>query len=218
MKHGFAPAGMTTEKAEVIVSHLQSRLADLIDLSLTLKHVHWNVVGFGFRSAHEMMDEQADTVRGLIDEMAERITTMGAIAAGLPGQVIDSRSSDADYSLGRGPVTAHFGALDKVYERVIGHFRESIPAVEDDHVSQDLLISQTATLDLNHWFIRAHLSDTEGDLATEGTQDELEAAATSASLMQPGGETERAEDDQRTREDDEGERDEEKDKELAPLT
>lgn len=189
MEPQYAPAGMSTEDAGEVTEILQSRLSDLVDLSLTLKHVHWNVVGFGFIGIHKLMDEQTDAVRALIDEVAERITTLGAVAAGLPSQVVDGRSSDGDYALGRGPVMAHLGALDKLYERVISQHRHAISAVEKmDPVSADLLISQTATLDLNHWFVRAHLSDTEGNLATVGTDSELEAAAASADLLQPGGE------------------------------
>lgn len=189
MKPQYAPSGMSTGDAGEVTDILQSRLTDLIDLSLTLKHVHWNVVGFGFIGIHKLMDEQVDAVRSLVDEVAERITTMGAVATGLPSQVVDGRSSDGDYSLGRGPVMAHLGALDKVYERVISGYRDAIPAVEKtDPVSEDLLISQTATLDLQHWFVRAHLSDTEGNLATVGNDSELEAAAASASLLQPSGE------------------------------
>lgn len=191
MKHVFAPAGMDLRTAETITETLQGRLADLADLSMTLKHVHWNVVGFGFIATHELMDRQVAVVNEMIDEVAERITTMGAIAGGLPSQVIANRSSDEDYALGRGPVMAHLGALDKVYGRVVAAHREALEEVgEDDLVTQDLLIGQIAKLDLNHWFIRAHLENTEGRLATEGTKSELDAAATSAALLQPGGDSE----------------------------
>jgi starvation-inducible DNA-binding protein len=191
MEHQYAPAGLSNDSAQEITRTLQERLADLIDLSLTLKHVHWNVIGFGFISIHKLMDEQTVTLRGLIDEVAERITTMGAVAAGLPTQVVEGRSAKGDYALGRGPVMAHLGALDKAYERVIVGHREAISAVaKHDPVSEDLLIGQTAKLDLNHWFIRAHLSDTEGRLATSGAESELDAAATAAELLQPTGEIE----------------------------
>ena len=189
MEPQYAPAGMSTEHAGEVTEVLQTRLADLIDLSLTLKHVHWNVVGFGFIGIHKLMDEQTNAVRGLIDEIAERITTLGAVATGLPSQVVDGRSSHGDYALGRGPVMAHLGALDKVYERVISGHRDAISAVgQVDPVSEDLLISVTATLDLHHWIVRAHLSDTEGNLSTVGADSELDAAAASAHLLQPGGE------------------------------
>lgn len=177
----FAPAGMSTKTAGQATDLLQTRLAELIDLALTLKHIHWNVVGSGFIAVHELMDEQHELVLELIDEVAERITTMGAIAAGLPGQVVDNRDSTIDYALGKAPVMAHLGALDKVYERVCsGHRKATEEVAELDPVTEDLLIGQTAKLDLNHWFVRAHLEDTAGNLATKGAKSELDAAVASA--------------------------------------
>lgn len=181
MESNFAPAGISTSDAASITEILQERLADLIDLSLTLKHVHWNVNGAGFIAIHKLMDEQNEVVRGLVDGVAERITTMGGVAAGLTGEVAKMRSQDSDYALGRAPVSAHLGALDQVYRRVCANHRDAAAEIgEVDLVSQDLLVGQTAILDLNHWFVRAHLSDTSGRLVTEGIDDELDAAVEAA--------------------------------------
>lgn len=181
MEHQFAPPGMNVEDAEKVTELLQTQLANLIDLSLTLKHIHWNVNGMGFMAIHELMDQQNGQVRDLVDEVAERITTLGGIAAGLTDQVSDYRTADADYALGRAPVMAHLGALDKVYERVIGGHRDATDGVSKlDPVSEDLLIGQTAKLDLYHWFVRAHLEDTAGHLLTGDSKDELDAAVAGA--------------------------------------
>lgn len=186
MKHQYAPSGMDTGQAEKITTILQERLASLIDLSLTLKHIHWNVVGSGFVAIHEMMDTQTDSVRDMVDEVAERISTLGGVAGGLATQVVEMRSADEEYALGRAPVMAHLGALDKVYERVGRGHREAIEHVASlDLVTQDMLTSQTAQLEMNHWFVRAHLSDTDGRLATEGTGTQLDAATAAAYALQP---------------------------------
>lgn len=185
LEHRYAPAGMTTGDAEKVAFVLQHRLAALIDLSLTLKHVHWNVVGPGFIAMHELMDEQVDVVRGFVDEIAERISTLGGVAAGLPGLVVQRRGSD-DYALGRAPVPAHLGALDKVYERVGKGHREAIGDVDEiDPISGDLLITQASRLELHHWLIRSHLSDTSGRLVTESATDEMDAAIAAAYALQP---------------------------------
>lgn len=186
MEHRYAPAGMNTGQAEKIGAILQERLASLIDLSLILKHVHWNVIGSGFIAVHEMMDTQTDDVRAMVDEIAERISTLGGVAGGLAGQVVEMRSADDEYALGRAPVMAHLGGLDKVYERVGSGHREAIEQVANmDAVTEDLLITQTARLELNHWFIRAHLSDTDGRLATEGATNQLDAAVAAGHALQP---------------------------------
>jgi starvation-inducible DNA-binding protein len=186
IRHHYAPAGLDTGEAEKLATILQERLSSLIDLSLTLKHVHWNVVGSGFIAVHEMMDTQTESARAMVDEVAERITTLGGVAAGLATQVVDMRSADDEYALGRAPVVAHLGALDKVYERIGAGHREAIEQVSGvDPITEDLLISQTAQLEMSHWFVRAHLSDVDGRLATEGAVDQLEAATTAVAL-QPG--------------------------------
>ncbi|MDX1469662.1 MAG: DNA starvation/stationary phase protection protein [Acidimicrobiia bacterium] len=173
----FAPPGLSPDAATAITEALQRRLASLIDLSLTLKHVHWNVVGPGFMSLHKLMDEQAAAVSTLVDEMAERITTLGGVAAGLPDLISRYRSSDEDYALGRAPATAHLGALEKAYAGVIGGHRESLDQIERlDPVSGDVLVGQIRVLELNQWFIRAHLADIDGELSTAGASDEVDAA------------------------------------------
>lgn len=186
MEHRYAPAGMDTGQAEKVGVILQERLASLIDLSLILKHVHWNVVGRGFIAVHELMDRQTDDTRKMIDDVAERISTLGGVAGGLAGQVVDMRPASDEYALDRAPVMAHLGALDKVYERIGSGHREAIEQVSSiDPVSEDLLISQAAQLELNHWFIRAQISDTDGRLVTEGTANQLDAAAAAGHTLQP---------------------------------
>lgn len=186
MEHMYAPAGLDTSTAEKLATILQERLSSLLDLSLTLKHVHWNVVGPGFIAVHEMMDAQVADTRAMIDEVAERISTLGGVAGGLASQVVEGRDADGDYELGRAPVMSHLGALDKVYERVGSGHRAAIEQVADvDPVSEDLLIAQTSKLELNHWFIRAHLSDVDGRLATAGTDSQVDAATAATYALQP---------------------------------
>lgn len=186
MQHHYSPSGMSSGQAEKTSAVLQERLATLIDLSLILKHVHWNVVGSGFVAVHEMMDDQTESVRGMIDAVAERISTLGGVPAGLASLVVDLRSSDEDYALGRAPVMAHLGALDKVYEQVGSGHRQAIEQVSSlDPVTEDLLITQTAQLEMNHWFIRAHLEDTDGRLVTEGAGTQLDAATEAVYRLQP---------------------------------
>ncbi|HEY5891241.1 MAG TPA: DNA starvation/stationary phase protection protein [Acidimicrobiia bacterium] len=181
MESNFAPAGMSISDAESSNQILQERLSDLIDLSLTLKHVHWNVSGPGFIAVHKLMDAQTALIRDLVDEVAERITTMGGVAAGLAGEVTRMRSQNEDYALGRAPVVAHLGALDQTYSRVCSKHREAAAEIgETDLVSQDLLVGQTGKLDLNHWFIRAHLEDTSGHLITGDAATEMDAAVEAA--------------------------------------
>jgi starvation-inducible DNA-binding protein len=172
----YTTPGLSHEQAEHVIGLLQNRLHAMNDLQLTLKHVHWNVVGPHFIAVHEMIDPQVDAVRGFADDVAERIATLGGSPQGTPGAIVKERDWD-DYAIGRAGTQEHLGALDLVYRGIIGTNRAVIQELDDiDLVTQDMVIGQTEQLELFHWFIRAHLEDQGGRLATEDATSESEAA------------------------------------------
>ena len=172
----FTAPGLSAQDGETVVDVLQERLAALIDLSLTLKHIHWNVVGPAFIGVHTMLDPQYAGVQVMVDATAERIATLGGVPSGLPGNIVSTRSWD-DYDLGRADSQAHLAALDLVYRNVIESHRAAIDSTEKpDPVTQDMLIGQTGELEQYHWFVRSHLEDYAGGLANAGANTELDAA------------------------------------------
>lgn len=183
MQYHYSPAGMTPAQAEKTGTLLQGRLTDLLDLSLTLKHAHWNVVGAEFLPVHRLLDEWVVAVRTMTDETAERIATLGGIPNGLPGRLAATRTW-SDYELGRGLAAAHLGALDLVYDRVIRSHRETMAELtETDPVTADMLTQQTTDLEKQQWMIRAQLQNTAGTIPTEGSHDQIDAAV-SATVAQ----------------------------------
>lgn len=172
----FTAPGLDEAVAQRIVTLLQSRLDACNDLHLTLKHVHWNVVGPHFIAVHEMIDPQVDAVRGFADDLAERIATLGGSPQGTPGSLVQRRTWD-DYEIGRATTQQHLAALDVVYQGVITSYRDGIKELDElDLVTQDMFIAQTEQLELFHWFVRAHLEDTGGNLRTAGDSSEKAAA------------------------------------------
>jgi starvation-inducible DNA-binding protein len=156
--------GLDEERARSAITILQERLAALLDLQLTLKHIHWNVVGLNFISIHEFLDPQVDSVREMSDAVAERIATLGGEPLGTPGAILKFRSWD-DYELNREPAVRHLSALDAVYNGVIADHRKAMEELEElDPVTQDLFIGHLAHLEQYQWFVRAHLQDASGDV------------------------------------------------------
>ncbi|NUR08166.1 MAG: DNA starvation/stationary phase protection protein [Nocardioidaceae bacterium] len=173
--HYTAP-GLGEADAGRIIELLQSRLHAANDLHLTLKHVHWNVVGPHFFAVHQMIDPQVEKVRSMADDLAERIATLGGSPKGTPGSIVAERDWD-DYTIGRASTQEHLGSLDVVYRGVVASHREAIDELDKlDLVTQDMLIGQTEQLELFHWFIRAHLEDQGGRLATSAAGSEVEGA------------------------------------------
>jgi starvation-inducible DNA-binding protein len=172
----FTIPGLTDKQAARLSELLQRQLSTYNDLHLTLKHIHWNVVGPNFIGVHEMIDPQVEAVRTFADDVAERIAALGGAPEGTPGAIIRDRAWD-DYSLGRDTVQAHLAALDLVYNGVIEDIRKAIDETDDvDLVTQDLLIDQAGALEKFQWFVRAHLESSGGKLAHEGARHEKSAA------------------------------------------
>ncbi|MBI5027932.1 MAG: DNA starvation/stationary phase protection protein [Actinobacteria bacterium] len=158
----FTLPGLTREESSRVVQILQERLVCYSDLHLTLKHVHWNVVGPNLIGVHEMIDPQVELVRLYADQVAERIAALGASPKGTPGAIVATRSWE-DYPLGRDLVQAHLEELDKVYDGVVESNRTAMDELEDlDLVTQDLLIGHTGELEKFQWFVRAHLENARG--------------------------------------------------------
>lgn len=172
----YTVPSLTAEEGAKVAAILQERLNSLTDLHLTLKHVHWNVVGPHFIAVHEMLDPQVDAVRLMADDVAERIATLGAEPVGTPGALVAARTWE-DYSLGRATTIEHLGALDEVYQGVIAAHRQAADATAElDDVTNDLLIGNLRELEQFHWFVRAHLESSAGELSTAGATTELGAA------------------------------------------
>ena len=164
MSVNYTVPGLDNDQATKIIELLQIRLSAYNDLHLTLKHVHWNVIGRNFISVHEMIDPQVDLVRTYADDVAERIAALGGSPLGTPGRIVKDRSWD-DYSLGRAGAIDHLRALNRVYDGMVTSNRDTIAALEDlDLVTQDMVISQTGELEKFQWFVRAHIEDAEGNL------------------------------------------------------
>ena len=173
----FTIPGLSEKDGNKVADLLQKQLSTYNDLHLTLKHVHWNVVGPNFIGVHEMIDPQVELVRGYADEVAERIAALGKSPQGTPGAIIKDRTWD-DYSVERDTVQAHLAALDLVYTGVIEDTRKCIETLEDlDLVSQDMIIDHAGELEKFQWFVRAHLENSGGQLANRGARTERAAAS-----------------------------------------
>lgn len=164
MAKRFTIPGLEPEAAEKVADTLQQRLSASIDLQLTLKHIHWNVVGTNFIGVHEMLDPQYAAVSQMSDDIAERIAALGYEPQGTPGFVAKNRTWD-DYSLNRATTLEHLAELDKAYVGMIQDHRKAMDEFDDlDLVSQDMLIGHLEQLEKFSWFVRAHLEDDQGAL------------------------------------------------------
>lgn len=172
----YTVPGLSIKEGGQVIDLLKLRLHALNDLALTLKHIHWNVVGPHFIAVHEMLDPQTLAVRDMADAAAERISALGGEPHGTPGALVAERTWD-DYSVGRADALAHLGALDLVYTGIIEDHRKAAEKASSlDPVTEDLLIEHLRSLEQFQWFVRAHLESSSGSLTTADSKTEEQAA------------------------------------------
>ena len=74
--------GIKEQNLTEINDLLNHVLADGNVLYIKLRKFHWNLSGDNFMELHKLFEEQYDAVAEAIDEVAERISTLGGIAIG----------------------------------------------------------------------------------------------------------------------------------------
>lgn len=74
--------GISEGDRNSIAEGLKALLADSYTLYLQTHNFHWNVTGPQFRELHLMFEEHYTELATAVDEIAERIRTLGVIAPG----------------------------------------------------------------------------------------------------------------------------------------
>ena len=136
-------------------------LADTRLLHDLYKKSHWNMRGHTFYQLHLLMDEHAKAQYVLIDELAERIQTLGAIAVGDPRHVAELTTIERAPD-GAEDIPSVLARLLAAHETIVVAARELAVAAGEanDTTTEDLLGSQlTPVNELQIWFIAEHLVD-----------------------------------------------------------
>lgn len=141
-----------------LVSLMNARLADTIDLKTQAKQAHWNVKGMAFYELHLLFDKVAEHLEDAADLIAERITALGGVAEGTARQVA-ARSVIPEYPLATVLGADHVMALSVRLGEVANSMRKTIEAclTLGDQGSADVFIELVRQADKDLWFLQAHI-------------------------------------------------------------
>ncbi|MBX7173340.1 MAG: DNA starvation/stationary phase protection protein Dps [Pyrinomonadaceae bacterium] len=144
-------------KREKIVGILNARLADAIDLKSQAKQAHWNVKGMNFIALHELFDQVSTEVETHIDDIAERVTTLGGTALGTV-RVAAQNSTLSEYPLEITDGAAHVDALSSALADFGKKVRADIDETDGlgDADTADLFTGISRSIDKLLWFVEAH--------------------------------------------------------------
>lgn len=145
-------------KREKVIAILNQRLADAADLKSQAKQAHWNVKGMNFIALHELFDQVATELDTHVDDIAERITTLGGTALGTV-RVAAQNSTLAEYPLEITDGAAHVDALSTALADFGKKVRADIDKTDElgDADTADLFTGISRAIDKQLWFVEAHI-------------------------------------------------------------
>lgn len=155
-----APAidiGIEKKTREDIAKGLSHLLADEYTLYLKTHNYHWNVTGPMFNTLHKMLEEQYLELAPAIDDIAERIRTLGEYAPGSYKEFADL--SSIEEASGKEDAEAMIREIVLAREAVVRTARKLLPTADDadDEPTADLLTQRMQVHEKTAWMMRSLL-------------------------------------------------------------
>ncbi|MFC6635208.1 Dps family protein [Microbulbifer taiwanensis] len=147
--------GIGEQDREKIAGGLKHLLADSYTLYLQTHNFHWNVTGPLFRELHLMFEEQYTELAEAVDDIAERIRTLGVPAPGTY-QAFAKLSSIKEVAE-IPPAEQMVEILTQGHEQVVKTCREVLKAAQagDDESTIALVSDRMRVHEKTAWMLRA---------------------------------------------------------------
>ena len=146
------------EKPQKVTNLLNVTLADLFVLTVKTKKYHWNIQGPRFYTLHVLFEKVYSYTDEVIDEVAERITSLGGTAIGTLDEFVKASNLE-EHPEDNPSEDEMIEDLVTDLEIVIKSMRRQIPVAEEqlDYATADMLTSFLANLEKFAWMLRSHL-------------------------------------------------------------
>ena len=166
VKHGAAAdvATFTNQnslpKTKAVLNQVVS---DLYTARIALHQVHWYMRGAGFMVWHPKMDEYMDSLDGYLDEISERLITLG----GKPYSTLTEFLQHSEIEEEEGEFRNVEESLERVlaiYRYLIALFQKALDVTDEegDDVTNDIFVGAKAELEKTVWMLTAELGQAPG--------------------------------------------------------
>lgn len=155
------PIALDEKVCAASAENLNQILADTITLRDLYKKHHWQVAGHTFYQLHLLFDKHHNEQDELVDTIAERIQSLGAISLAMAADVAETTIIPRP-PRGREEVPAQISRLLEAHEILLKEARAMArqAAEADDDGTNDLLVSDVIrTNELQVWFLAEHVVD-----------------------------------------------------------
>ena len=140
-----------------VVEALSGLLADSYTLYLKTHNYHWNVTGPMFTTLHTLFETEYTDLALAVDEIAERIRSLGARAPGSFSEF--AKLAAVKEATGSPSATEMIEDLVADQAAIVGSAKRVVEAAEaaGDQASADLGTRRIDVHEKNAWMLRSHL-------------------------------------------------------------
>ncbi len=147
--------GIDSQHRASVAESLKHLLADSYTLYLQTHNFHWNVTGPRFRDLHLLFEEQYTELATAVDEIAERIRTLGAPAPGTYREFAQfSKIEEVEGTIAAEEMVR---ILTASHEQVVRTCREALAKAQeaDDESSAALISDRMREHEKTAWMLRS---------------------------------------------------------------
>lgn len=159
-------ATLSKPAAEALVNTkkvLNQAVADLYVAHIALHQVHWYMRGRGFQVWHPKMDEYKDSLDGYLDEISERLITLGGSPFSTLTEFLQNSEIEEEVGEFRN-VEESLGRVLEIYRYLITLFQKALDVTDEegDDVTNDIFVGAKADLEKTVWMLAAELGQAPG--------------------------------------------------------
>ncbi len=149
--------GINEQDRISVAESLKKLLADSYTLYLQTHYFHWNVTGRQFRDLHLMFEEHYTELAVAVDDIAERIRTLGVVAPGTYKAFAAMSSIEEVEEVP--PAMQMVEILTNSHETVVRTCRNALKLAQDadDESSAALISDRMRVHEKTAWMLRALL-------------------------------------------------------------
>ena len=142
---------------------LNQAVADLYVAHIALHQVHWYMRGRGFMVWHPKMDEYMATLDTQLDEISERLITLGGKPSSTLAEFLQHSEIEEEVGEFRN-VEESLERVLSIYRYLITLFQKALDVTDEegDDVTNDIFVGAKAELEKTVWMLAAELGQAPG--------------------------------------------------------
>ena len=143
---------------------LNQVVADLYTAHIALHQVHWYMRGAGFMVWHPKMDEYMETLDTTVDEVSERLITLGGKPYSTLTEFIQHSKIEEKAGEFSKNVEESLARVIEIFRYLTGLYQEALDVTDEegDDVTNDIFVGAKADLEKTIWMLTAEIGQAPG--------------------------------------------------------